>query len=260
MSGENSSTNRGKDGSTAPRRASFRKRGLFIAGTDTGVGKTFVAAGLVRLARNQGLRAVAVKPVETGCPLRDGMLYPEDGVFLREASQDAISLDACVPFRFSLPASPARAAAMEGKHLSVPAIVEHVRTLAEEADLVVVEAAGGLMVPVQERLMMIDLAERLGYPTILVGRTRLGTINHTLLSVNLLTQREIPIAGIVLCRTEPASGPEELYTPADIARLVDGIPVVELPHLEPDTARDIDAIAEALHRSCLDEVVRGWVE
>ena len=83
---------------------------------------------------------------------------------------------------------------MEGRNLKMSDVVEHVRALAEDADLTVVEGAGGLMVPIQDRLMMIDLAERLGYPTLLVGRTRLGTLNHTLLSVNVLKERGMRVA------------------------------------------------------------------
>jgi dethiobiotin synthetase len=236
----------------------FRKKGLFITGTDTGVGKTVVAAGLVRLARNAGLNSVAIKPIETGCSFRDGMLYPEDGVFLRQASEQAISLDHCTPFRFSLPASPARAAAMEGKRLFVGDVVEHVRAVVEDVDLTVVEGAGGLMVPIEERVMMIDLIERLGFPTLLVGRMKLGTINHTLLSVEALRSRNIPIAGIVLSRSEAAVGPEEEHTPGDIARLTKDISVVMLPHVSTQIATDAGAIAETMNQAWPQELLRQW--
>jgi dethiobiotin synthetase len=145
-------------------------RGLFITGTDTGVGKTIIAAGIVRLARKAGLRCVAIKPVETGCGLRSGVLYPEDGALLVRASGGDIDLDECVPVRFSIPASPARAAAMEGSHIFLSDLVEHARALAERAELVVVEGAGGLMVPIENKLMMIDLIQRLEFPVILVAR------------------------------------------------------------------------------------------
>ena len=112
--------------------------------------------------------------------MRSGALFPEDGAFLREAAERHLSLDECVPFRFSLPASPARAAAMEGRNLKVSDVEEHVRALAEDADLTVVEGAGGLMVPIQDRLMMIDLAERLGYPTTAGGANKAGDVESHL--------------------------------------------------------------------------------
>lgn len=230
-----------------------------MAGTDTGVGKTVVAAGLVRYARNQGLRCVAVKPVETGCLPRDGMLYPEDGAFLREASENNVSLDDCVPFRFSLPASPARAAAMEGIKLFVSDLEEHVRAVAETADLTVVEAAGGLMVPIEEKLMVVDLARRLDFPTVLVARTGLGTINHTLLSVEALRHREIEQAGIVLSAVTDRSGPEEEFTPGDISRLVGDIPVLVLPRLGPDVSEEPGRIAQFMADTWPAGLLRRWV-
>jgi dethiobiotin synthetase len=236
-----------------------REKGIFVTGTDTGVGKTVVAAGLVRLARKAGICAIAVKPIETGCQVRSGVLFPEDGAFLREAAERHLSLDECVPFRFSLPASPARAAAMEGRTLKILDVQEHVRALAEGADLTVVEGAGGLMVPIQDRLTMIDLAERLGYPTLLVGRTRLGTLNHTLLSVNALKERGMSIAGIVLSCSSPDTGPEEAFTASDLARLVEDVPVVVLPFLGPEVVRDAERIASTIASSWPAMLVNRWI-
>lgn len=227
---------------------SRKKKGLFIAGTDTGVGKTMVAAGLVRLALDRGIRCLAVKPIETGCQVREGMLYPEDGAFLRLAAASDLTLDQCAPLRFSVPASPARAAAMEGRILKLSDIEEHIRTIVEDADLTIVEGAGGLMVPIQERLMMIDLIERLGYPTLLVGRTKLGTLNHTLLSLEALERRGISTVGIVLSCTEPNPGPEEEFTPGDLAKLVKDIPVLVLPHMDVETRENPEKIAQTMER------------
>jgi dethiobiotin synthetase len=235
------------------------RKGLFVTGTDTGVGKTIVTAGLVRLARRRGLRALGVKPVETGCALRAGSLYPEDGAFLVAASENALTLDDVTPFRFSLPASPARAAAMEGRKLTVTDLVEHVIALQEDSDLLVVEGAGGLMVPIQENLMMIDLVERLGYPVLLVARTRLGTVNHTLLSVTALRARNIQVAGIVLSCSFPETGPEEEYTPRDIARLVGDIPVLVLPFFNAEESKDPDRIADVMESHWPMDLIQGLV-
>jgi len=232
---------------------------LFVAGTDTGVGKTVVAAGLVRLARKAGIRAIALKPIETGCQVRSGVLFPEDGAFLVEAAEKRLTLDECVPFRFSIPASPARAAAMEGRNLKMSDVVEHISALAEDADLTVVEGAGGLMVPIQGRLMMIDLAERLDYPILLVARTRLGTFNHTLLSVNAIRERGMRIAGIVLSCSSPETGPEEEFIPGDLARLVGDVPVEVLPCLSPEVVRDVERIASTMAAIWPERLVRQWI-
>jgi len=233
--------------------------GLFITGTDTGVGKTVMAAGLTRLARKHGIRALAVKPVETGCVLREGILYPEDGALLREAAERELTLDECAALRFTLPSSPARAAAAEGREISVSEIEHHLHGIATRADLMVVEGAGGLMVPLREGIMMIDLIERLGYPTLIVARTRLGTINHTLLSVHALRSRSVTIAGIVLSASGSDIGPEEAYTPSDLARLAGDIPVVVLPHVPPGERSDPLAVATIMEREISAPIWQRWI-
>jgi dethiobiotin synthetase len=225
---------------TAPR------KGFFIAGTDTGVGKTVVAAGLIRLAAKRGLNAVGVKPVETGCPVKSGELFPADGAMLCEASGQVLSLDACAPFRFSLPASPFRAAAMEDRQLRISDLTEHVRALAEDAEVTIVEGAGGLMAPIEERLFTIHFIEQLALPVILVGRTGLGTINHTLLSAEALGSRSLRLSGIVMSAVSDSPGPEESYTPGDIAPIVKPVPVLKLPHMDAETVRNPDAIADTM--------------
>ena len=220
-----------------------REKGIFVTGTDTGVGKTVVAAGLVRLARKVRITAITVKPIETGCQCAPVPCSLKMEPFSGRAAERHLSLDECVPFRFSLPASPARAAAMEGRTLKISDVRNTFAALAEGADLTIVEGAGGLMVPIQDRLMMIDLAERLGYPTLLVGRTRLGTLNHTLLSMTALKERGMSVAGIVLSCSSPDSGPEEAFTAGDLARLIEDVPVVVLPFLSPEVVGDAERIA-----------------
>jgi len=231
-------------------------KGIFVTGTDTGVGKTIIAAGMVRLAHKAGLRCVAIKPVETGCELRSGVLYPEDGALLVRASDGDISLDECTPVRFSMPASPARAAAMEGSRIFLSDLVEHALTVAERVDLLVVEGAGGLMVPIENKLMMIDLIQRLGFPVLLVARSRLGTINHTLLSVEALRHRGIELKGIVISCSDPSRGPEEELTVRDISVLVSPIPVLMLPHLSSERVDDPDRISSAMEMTWPREAVR----
>ena len=113
--------------------------GLFVAGTDTGVGKTLVAAGVIRLALDQGLRVHGLKPVETGCKESTDGLFPEDGAFLVKAAGGSTSLQDCTPFRFSLPASPYRAATQEGRHITISSLEEHVLKMACTVDCIIVD-------------------------------------------------------------------------------------------------------------------------
>ncbi len=237
----------------------FQQKAVFVTGTDTGVGKTVLSAGLIWWARNRGVKAVGVKPVETGCPLKSGMLYPEDGAILQEASQGDLTLDEVCPFRFSLPAAPFRAAAMEGSRIHVNELEEHVRTVVAGADLTVVEGAGGLMVPVTEKTLMIDLIKSLAFPVLLSARTTLGTVNHTLLSVEALRSRNIDILGIVLSPSTVQPGLEEEFTPRDIARLVEDVPVVTLPRFAPDQLKDPAMIARTMGEVWPGTVMEQWV-
>lgn len=230
---------------------------IFISGTDTGVGKTLISSGLVRLARTRGISCVGIKPVETGCPIKDGMLEPIDGRILWEAGDRSFSLDECAPYRFAMPASPFRAAAMEDSNLRVSDIVEHVLAVSEDATMTVVEGAGGLMAPVEDHKMMIDIIEQLRFPTILVARMALGTINHTVLSVEALQKRKIPIKGIVLSVSQEFSGPEEEYTPGDLARIVPDIPIVKFPFLKQAHNIDPEVLSEAMERNWPESFTLG---
>ena len=193
-------------------------KGFFVAGTDTGVGKTEVARAICALLAKQGLHPVPLKPVETGCAPDE----PQDALALREACGSAAQLDDVCPYRFRLPAAPLVAAEAEGREVDLLRIDELV---ARASGPIVVEAAGGLLVPLARTPLSLDqmdpadrpparaiftnldLAERLRLPVVLVGRAGLGTLNHCALSVEALEHRGIPLAAVVLNRTTPEDNP-----------------------------------------------------
>lgn len=219
-------------------------RHRFITATDTGVGKTVVTAGLTILARRNGVRAVAMKPVETGCLTGTEGLIPADGEILQQAGGMELTLDECVPYRFSLPASPYRAAIAEGKTVSMADLEQGVRDIADRYESVMVEGAGGLLVPIEEDRLLVDLVKSLAYPAIVVGRTGLGTINHTLMTVEAMDRRGIEPAGVLLCATRRHPGPEERFTPGDLAKLLAPLPVVTLPYLGERPEQNPEAVAD----------------
>lgn len=233
-------------------------KGVFVTGTDTGVGKTLVCAGLVRLARIRGVNAVGLKPIETGCTIRDGELHPEDGEFLWEASEKVLTLDECTPFRFAFPAAPYRAASVVGTRLFPGEIVGHITEIAGDIDLTIVEGAGGLMVPIDQRTLMIDLIADLGYPVLLVSRSRLGTINHTLLSLSTLRSRDISILGVIVSFSDRPSGPEEDFVISDLRGLAEGVPVWSLPHMEDQVKHDPAMLAELLEQALPQNSLESW--
>lgn len=172
----------------------MRGRGVFVVGTDTGVGKTAVAAGLVWALRQRGIDVGVMKPVETGVRGTVG----SDTALLRLAAGTADPIDLVNPYRFPAPLAPLVAARRRHVRISLAAILRGYRRLAARHDVVVVEAAGGLMVPLTETETTIELAQALGLPLILVIGNRLGAINHTLLTVAVARERGLPVfAGIV---------------------------------------------------------------
>ena len=183
--------------------------GVFISGTDTGVGKTRVGCALVAELRARGIRVGVMKPVETGV----SEAGPMDAMALARAADCTNALAKILPLQYALPAAPSVAAEAEGKVIDVPRILASFESLRQENPWMLVEGAGGLRVPLAPDFDMIDLADALGLPILLVARDSLGTINHTRLSLDAIEQRGLRLAGVVISHP---SGPT---SPADRANL-----------------------------------------
>jgi len=175
----------------------------FVTATDTGVGKTYVTASLIKLYMSMGYKVKAVKPIETGCAKKGKNLIPEDASLY--ASLTGQSLDEVCPYKFATPVSPYTASKLEKIEIDIDKIKTHVDAVYEDLiknyndrSMLFIEGAGGLIVPVTKNFMMIDFPLLINAPVILVSRLSLGTINHTLLSIEALERRNIPIKGIIL--------------------------------------------------------------
>lgn len=174
---------------------------LFVAGTDTDAGKTFVASAICRCLRSDGLRVGAFKPAETGCEDRD---WPSDArALMTAASCTAPLMDVC-PYRFEEPLAPAIAAARAGERIDSSHLDACLQRLSERHDVVVCEGAGGLLVPLTESQLTLDWVAERGLPILLVGRLGLGTINHTLLAARAIWERGATLMGTVLTDTTGA--------------------------------------------------------
>jgi dethiobiotin synthetase len=205
--------------------------GLFVTATDTGVGKTWVATALARAAVRRGLRVAVMKPCETG----DG----DDGARLLDAAGRVLDPALVRPYQLHLPASPEVAARAEGVVVDVARIADAYLRLTRDADFTIVEGAGGLLVPVAPGVLMADIAVRLGLPLLVVGRASLGTVNHTLLTLEAARARSLAVAGVVLSRAVDTSGPDEPTNPEAIATY-GRVPILGLfPH-----GRDADAVGD----------------
>jgi dethiobiotin synthetase len=174
--------------------------GLFITGTGTDVGKTYVGALIAQSLRNSGRRVGVYKPVASGCEERDGQLQAPDAVRLWEAAGRPGTLDRVCPQRFRAPVAPHLSARAEGRRVDAELLRDGIRFWQEMCDIVLVEGAGGLMSPISDDDYNADLAAEFGYPLIVVSANALGTINATLQTlITAATYCEgLPVAGIVL--------------------------------------------------------------
>ena len=203
----------------------YRGAGFFITGTDTGVGKTMVTATLTRLLRQRGHAVRVCKPVATGAEQVDGQLLATDTRLLAEAADDK-DLAAITPWALALPAAPPIAARAAGLTLNLADLVRAVERRRQPGALLIVEGVGGLLCPLTQDHTVADLAARLGMPLIIVARRSLGTLNHTLLTLEAARARQLSVAGVVISETTPLSGIAEETNPDELRRL--GVPVLAL--------------------------------
>lgn len=199
---------------------------LLVTGTDTGVGKTFVAAALIRALRASGIRAVGFKPVETGVEETD----VRDSEVLADASGFAEPLAAPL-FSLAEPLAPAVAADRAGVTLEPEAIARRIEGLRRGGYAVVVEGAGGVLVPIAWDYTVLDLARACNLDAVVVARAGLGTLNHIAMTVMILRSHHIPIRGVVLNGRRPSPDLAEITNPAALTRMVPGLRVIEVPHL-----------------------------
>ncbi|MDD2582389.1 MAG: dethiobiotin synthase [Desulfuromonadaceae bacterium] len=217
--------------------------GIFVTGTDTGVGKTIVAATLARLLRMNGVRVGVMKPVTSGCREENGKLLSDDALLLCQAAGIPYSEDV-VPYRLRDPLAPAEAAKTEGVRIDFSHIKEVYQRLAASYDYVIVEGAGGLMVPLSGGLLIADLAREIGLPLLVVARPGLGTINHTVLTCFAAQQMGLDVAGVIVNGMPDNPGPAEKSAPHHIGSLC-GAPVLGIwpQRNEADEMEIVDELA-----------------
>jgi len=179
--------------------------GLFITGTDTDVGKTYVAALIARTLVAKGRRVGVYKPVASGCVVRDGQLVSTDAEALWEAAGRPGEMKHVCPQRFAAPLAPHLAARAEDKSLDADLMRSGLDYWRERSDIVIVEGAGGLMSPLGDEEYVADLAADFGLPLVVVAANRIGVINHVLQTLIAAAAfgDGLPVAGIVLNDTRP---------------------------------------------------------
>jgi len=217
-----------------------RAGGLFVTATDTGVGKTFIACSIARNWRALGLTVAPRKPVESGCPLRDGQRFPEDAARLAAAAGlPPERLPEVNRYRLAEPLAPDLAARLEGRPLFLRDLVA---ASARPADAWrITEGAGGFYSPLCEDGLNADLAEALGDPVLLVAEDRLGTLSGCLLALEALDRRGLKVLAVVLNRRQTDAHPA-MDNRAELIRR-SGLPVLGIKEGTP--AAELDQMLSA---------------
>ena len=184
--------------------------GVFIVGTDTGVGKTVVAAGLAGAFKSAGVNVGLMKPVATGGAQFSGRLVSLDALFLSEAVGLPIEPDLVNPYCYEVPAAPI-VASQDHEPVNLHVVKERFDTLCERHDIVIVEGVGGLLVPLSDEFMLPDMIRALNLPVLVVARASLGTINHSLLTIRCARAAGLDVIGFVMNRVT-GCGPDRRST------------------------------------------------
>lgn len=214
-------------------------KGLFVTGTDTGVGKTLVSCALLQMLRDEGLQVAGFKPVSCGTEAGrmpggngqwlDGGIWA-DAEALREAAGGTQTLDAVSPLRFKAPLAPTLAAKAEGRTVELDRAREKLAELKASFDAVVVEGVGGWLVPLDDKTLAADFAAELKWPVLVVARTGLGTINHTLLTVREIRRSGLKLAGVIL--SDSGSGFPQPGAVEEIERIAGLKVLAVLPYVD----------------------------
>jgi len=224
--------------------------GWFVTGTDTGVGKTLVSRLLLEALNRAGHSAAGMKPVASGCHVTAAGLRSDDALELMQASGAAADYADVNPYALGSACAPHIAAREMGVEIKLERILESFRRLQQKFPWVVVEGVGGWSVPLGERLTMAEVARALGLPVILVVGLRLGCLNHALLTAEAIRRADIPLAGWVANRIDPAM----THVPENIATLTQKIEAPLLAQIpcqsaaQPDAASAVFPVAEMIMR------------
>lgn len=244
-------------------------KGFFVTGTDTGVGKTIITAALIRAAHILGFKACGMKPIETGCKTagsrqeavvssKGKTLIPSDGMFLKKMAGMADPLDLVTPVCFEKSLAPLSASGIEGKPVDLKKIKKAFAYLAGSYDAVIVEGIGGLLVPINKEYFVLDLARDFGLPLIVVSRPGLGTINHTMLTVNYALKEGLNVAGIIMSYTRTQEGDLAEKTNPEVLKQISPVPIIGIfPYLKD---LESSAIEKAVIKNLDLELIRTFLK
>lgn len=218
--------------------------GFFITGSDTDVGKTYVSVQIISELVKRGINVIPRKPVESGCELVDGKLYPADADKLLKASQSAQTLEDVCPYRFAPAISPQLAARHANTPIQLQQLVEACTNNIQDNDFLIVEGAGGFYSPICEAALNADLAKKLNLPVILVVDDRLGSVNQALLTLSAITASNIKPRTIILNRVSNEPLDEMVKNTEELKSFIN-FPLIHIAHGELMSNSQLDDILSA---------------
>lgn len=236
------------------------KGGVFVTGTDTGVGKTVVAGALAGALCWRGIDVGVMKPIQCGLTRTRRGPVATDARFLLEAAGLDDPLDLVCPHQLEAPLAPLVAAAQAGIELELQELVEDLRRVRDRHEFVVVEGIGGLAAPIAEELLVGDLAAAYGFPLIVVARPGLGTLSHTMLTVEFARQRQLEVLGVILCWSGPGeAGLAERTNPVVIEQMT-GVPILGTLAYSREVNVELGRSGDCVERldDCLDWKLLGF--
>jgi dethiobiotin synthetase len=228
-------------------------KGFFITGTGTGVGKTIVTIIIGLYLKSHGYEnMIALKPIESGCKKINNVLTPHDGSLIKEILGLDVGLDVITPIRYSIPLAPMAASEIEGNPFDKSLLLRHIKEVANKYDHLLIEGIGGLMVPITDKYFVYNLIKDIKLPVIIVAGAGLGTINHTLMSVDFALNNGINVAGVIINNCSNDSSDESIASNPKIIRELSPAPVIGcIPYLEGLSHKDFENAVRCIDKSLL---------
>ncbi len=233
-------------------------KGFFVTGTDTGVGKTIITAALIKVISRLGFTTGGMKPIESGCLQQGDVLVPSDGMFIKTIAHMEENIRNITPCCFKCPLAPLPASESEDISVDFEKINKAFADISGNYDVVIVEGIGGLLVPITKNYSVIDMAKDFNLPLIVVSRPSLGTINHTMLTVNYAIKEGLRVAGIIINYSQPPENTLAETTNPEIIKQISPVPVIGIfPYL---TDMESATIKEAAEKNLDIELVSAFLQ
>jgi dethiobiotin synthetase len=234
-----------------------KSKGLFVTGTDTGVGKTVIAGGIARILAEGGVKVGVFKPVATGCRARWEGLVSADTEFLAACAKSNLDLATITPVGYRTPAAPVVSASRDGPPVDLERIAAAYRAVTKQCDVVIAEGIGGVRVPLTAEIDVLDLAAELALPVLIVARPDLGTINHTLMTIDCVRSADLEVAGVVINKYNAAAATVAEETCGEVIAACGAADVLAIVPFDEDVDIEQQRLGESIIETLKDV---DWAE